>query len=99
MPSSIEGLSSHPILGLSGIELCNAALAQGHKLTLYVRSPAKLPAEITGNANVSVVKGTLEDTSSFQQAASSGPTVFISFAGPVMSSKGTVRQSSLSNAE
>lgn len=57
-----------------------------------MRNSAKLPAEITGNANVSVIKGTLEDTSNFQQAASSGPTVFVSFAGPVMNSKGTVRQ-------
>lgn len=77
--------------GLSGLEFCKAALAQGQKLTLYVRNPAKLPAEINNHANISVVKGTLEDMSSFQLAATSGPTVFVSFAGPVMNSKGTVR--------
>ncbi|KAJ5894533.1 hypothetical protein N7495_006224 [Penicillium taxi] len=75
--------------GPSGLEFCKAALAQGQKLTLYVRSPAKLPAEISRDANVSVVEGTLEDTSSFQRAAASGPTVFVSFAGPVSNSKGT----------
>ena len=59
-----------------------------------MRNPAKLPTEISENTNVSVVEGTLEDTSSFEQAACSGPTVFISFAGPIPSSKGTVRQDS-----
>lgn len=89
-------LSSHPILlGLSGIEFCNAALSQGYKLTIYVRNPDKIPDDISGNANVSVETGTLDDISSFQQAACSGPTVFVSFAGPVMSSKGTVCQISL----
>ena len=78
--------------GLCGLEFCEAALAQGQNLTLYVRSPAKLPAEISNHANVSVVKGTLEDMSSFQLAATSGPTVFVSFAGPAVSSQGTVRQ-------
>ncbi|KAJ5131398.1 uncharacterized protein N7515_007437 [Penicillium bovifimosum] len=75
--------------GPSGLEFCKAALTQGHSLTLYVRSPDKLPAEITDNANVSVVKGTLEDVATFQQAAASGPTVFVSFAGPTSNSTGT----------
>ncbi|KAJ5581543.1 hypothetical protein N7535_000163 [Penicillium sp. DV-2018c] len=75
--------------GPSGLEFCKAALSQGHNLALYVRSPDKLPAEITANANVSVVKGTLEDVSTFQQAAASGPTVFVSFAGPTSYSAGT----------
>ncbi|KAF4277793.1 hypothetical protein KXV95_008658 [Aspergillus fumigatus] len=75
--------------GPSGLEFCNAALLQGHTLTLYVRNPAKLPNEIRNSANVSVVKGTLEDIASFQRTATSGPTVFVSFAGPVSKSKGT----------
>ncbi|PKX89432.1 uncharacterized protein P174DRAFT_425355 [Aspergillus novofumigatus IBT 16806] len=75
--------------GPSGLEFCNAALLQGHTLTLYVRSPEKLPNEIRNSVNVSVVKGTLEDIASFQRAATSGPTVFVSFAGPVSKSKGT----------
>jgi uncharacterized protein YbjT (DUF2867 family) len=82
------------VIGPSGLEFCNAALLQGHRLTLYVRSPAKLPNEIRNSANVSVVKGTLEDIASFQRAATSGPTIFVSFAGPVSKSKGTVRQRS-----
>ncbi|KAJ6098220.1 hypothetical protein N7499_002594 [Penicillium canescens] len=75
--------------GPSGMEFCKTALRRGHILTLYVRNPAKLPAEITENANVSVVQGTLEDMSSFQRAVTSGASVFVSFAGPVMNSKGT----------
>jgi uncharacterized protein YbjT (DUF2867 family) len=82
------------VIGPSGLEFCNAALLQGHRLTLYVRSPAKLPNEIRNSANVSVVKGTLEDIASFQRAATSGPTIFVSFAGPVSKSKETVRQRS-----
>lgn len=77
--------------GLSGLEFCKTALKKGHTLTLYVRSPNKLPTEISNATNVSVVKGTLEDMSSFQHAAASGPTVFVSFAGPGVNSKGTVR--------
>lgn len=83
---------SQPVLGASGLEFCKAALVQGHTLTLYVRSPAKLPTEIISSAHVSVAKGTLEDMASFQRAATSGPTIFVSFAGPVSNSKGTVRQ-------
>lgn len=80
------------MLGQSGLEFCKAALLQGHKLTLYVRSPAKLPTEIRNSANVSVVEGTLEDITSFRRAATAGPAIFVSFAGPVSKLKGTVRQ-------
>ncbi|KAH2755016.1 hypothetical protein KXV94_000806 [Aspergillus fumigatus] len=96
---SVIALRAADVLGLeallamaiwpSGLEFCNAALLQGHTLTLYVRNPAKLPNEIRNSANVSVVKGTLEDIASFQRTATSGPTVFVSFAGPVSKSKGT----------
>ncbi|KAL5114759.1 hypothetical protein ACEQ8H_007376 [Pleosporales sp. CAS-2024a] len=75
--------------GLSGLEFCNAALARGHALTLYVRNPSKVPADIAKNANVSVATGTLEDVASFERAAQSGPKVFVSFAGPVSRAKGT----------
>ncbi|KAK2811642.1 hypothetical protein FQN50_001984 [Emmonsiellopsis sp. PD_5] len=75
--------------GQSGVEFCKAALSQGHTLTLYVRSPDKLPPEISNSANVSVVKGTLEDIPSFERAVASGPTIFVSFAGPGPGAKGT----------
>ncbi|PGG98829.1 hypothetical protein AJ80_09466 [Polytolypa hystricis UAMH7299] len=75
--------------GQTGLDFCHAALNQGHTLTLYVRNPSKLPADITGNSNVTVIKGTLEDVAGLQQAATCGATIFVSFAGPVSSSKGT----------
>ncbi|KAI9733821.1 MAG: hypothetical protein M1818_007088 [Claussenomyces sp. TS43310] len=75
--------------GQSGLDFCTAALKDGYKLTLYLRNPSKLPAEISGNKDVTVVKGTLEDEAAVKQVIASGATIFISFAGPVGSSKGT----------
>lgn len=72
------------------MEFCYAALDEGHQLTLYVRNPAKIPAAITGNEKVTVIHGTLENESSLRKAIGSGATIFISFAGPVGPSKGTV---------
>ncbi|KAK9782244.1 hypothetical protein SCARD494_13746 [Seiridium cardinale] len=77
--------------GPTGVEFCNKALDEGHSLTLYVRNPDKLPAKISDNDAITVIKGTLEDKVSLEKAVASGPTIFVSFAGPVMGSKGTVR--------
>lgn len=61
-------------------------------MTLYVRNKAKLPYEIIGNELVSVMEGTLEDIRGLERAVASGPTVFVSFAGPSVNSgqSGTV---------
>jgi hypothetical protein len=72
------------------------ALEQGHSLTLYVRNPDKVPAEIKDNPKVTVIKGSLDDESGLEKAVNSGPTVFVSFAGPTFGSKGTVRLSRVS---
>ncbi|KAK6063752.1 NmrA family protein [Seiridium cupressi] len=86
-------MSSHILVigatGPTGVEFCTKALDEGHSLTLYVRNPDKLPAKISGNDAVTVIKGTLEDEASLEKAVTSGPTIFVSFAGPVMGSKGT----------
>lgn len=79
------------LLGPSGLAFCSAALEEGHQLTLYVRNSVKLPTDISGNAKVAVIQGTLQDESGLRRAIESGATVFVSFAGPVASSKGTVR--------
>lgn len=81
--------------GQSGLDFITAALKAGHKLTLYVRNPDKLPKEISDNENVTIVKGRLDDEDGLKKATSSGATVFVSFAGPVSRSKGTVRFSPL----
>lgn len=81
---------SDNVSGPSGIEFCHAALAQGHQLTLYVRSPGKLPASVASSEKVSLLEGALEEKASLERAIASGATIFVSFAGPVPSSKGTV---------
>ncbi|KAF9884387.1 hypothetical protein FE257_001787 [Aspergillus nanangensis] len=75
--------------GASGIEFCFAALQQGHQLSLLVRSPQKLPPELSGNQNVTVIKGTFEDASILEQAVGCGAQIFVSFAGPTYGLKGT----------
>lgn len=73
-----------------GLDFCAAALKQGHKLTLYVRNPTKIPPEIASSDDVTVIKGNLEDVAGLEQATASGATHFVSFAGPTVNSKGTV---------
>ncbi|KAL1984024.1 hypothetical protein VTN96DRAFT_9621 [Rasamsonia emersonii] len=75
--------------GQTGLEFCTAALKQGHRLTLYVRNPNKIPIDVASHANVTVIKGSLEDVSGLQQATASGATIFVSFAGPGAKSRGT----------
>ncbi|KAK5325778.1 hypothetical protein LTR93_003998 [Exophiala xenobiotica] len=75
--------------GQTGLDFCSMALEQGHSLTLYVRNPDKVPAEIKDNRKVTVIKGPLDDESGLEKAVTSGPTVFVSFAGPTFGSKGT----------
>ncbi|KAH6980673.1 hypothetical protein BKA56DRAFT_550396 [Ilyonectria sp. MPI-CAGE-AT-0026] len=75
--------------GPSGLQFCSAALKEGHRLTLYIRNPAKLPSDISNNTNVTVIKGALDDESGLRLAISSGAKIFVSFAGPVANSKGT----------
>ncbi|KAF3385251.1 hypothetical protein F1880_002015 [Penicillium rolfsii] len=75
--------------GPSGIEFCSAALQQGHRLSLFVRSPQKLPRELSGSPNVTVIQGTFEDVTKVEQAAGCGAQIFVSFAGPTHGSKGT----------
>ena len=76
--------------GQTGIDFCNAALPLGHKLTLYVRTPSKVPKEISDNENVTIIQGTLEDEEGLKKAAACGASIFVSFAGPTYGSKGTV---------
>lgn len=77
-------------LGATGIAFCQAALKAGHELTIYARSPRKLPREILEHRKVNVIEGQLDNEASLKNAVHGGAKVFVSFAGPVMSSKGTV---------
>ncbi|KAK2762132.1 hypothetical protein FQN54_001139 [Arachnomyces sp. PD_36] len=75
--------------GPSGLAFCEAALEAGHQITIYARNPAKIPTEITDQAKVDVVKGQLDDEAALKRAVGAGASVFVSFAGPVASNKGT----------
>ncbi|KAE8312105.1 hypothetical protein BDV41DRAFT_307527 [Aspergillus transmontanensis] len=75
--------------GPSGTEFCSAALEQGHQLSLFVRNPQKLPLELSGNPNVTVIHGTFEDVTKMEQAVGCGARIFVPFAGPIYGSKGT----------
>jgi hypothetical protein len=60
-----------------------------------VRTPSKVPKEISDNENVTIIQGTLEDEEGLKKAAACGASIFVSFAGPTYGSKGTVRPSLL----
>lgn len=72
--------------GPSGIDFCNAALREGHKLTLYARNPSKLPADLSSNPLISVIQGQLDDRHGLQHAASCGAKICVSFIGPIIPS-------------
>lgn len=75
--------------GPSGVAFCVAALQDGHKLTLYVRNPSKMPASVSSNKSVEVIEGTFDDEEKLASAATCGANTFVTFAGPVVSNKGT----------
>ncbi|KAF9888605.1 hypothetical protein FE257_008537 [Aspergillus nanangensis] len=75
--------------GAIGLIFCQLAITKGHRLTLFVRSPEKLPQEIYQHSHVQVLEGQLDDEASLEEAAACGATVFISFAGPSYGTKGT----------
>jgi nucleoside-diphosphate-sugar epimerase len=87
----------HHILLLGGTGLCgtvftHAALEAGHTLTLYVRTPSKIPSNISSNPNIHIIPGDFGDAEGLKKAAACGATVFVSLAGPTLGEKkGTVR--------
>lgn len=77
--------------GICGLIFTRAALEAGHKLTLYVRTPSKIPTDLSSNANVSVIQGDLGDAEGLRKAAACGADIFISLAGPTLGNReGTV---------
>jgi nucleoside-diphosphate-sugar epimerase len=88
--------TKHHILLLGGTGICGtiftrAALEAGHRLTLYIRTPSKIPEDLASNANLSVIQGELHDAEGLKKAAASGADIFISLAGPTLGKReGTV---------
>ncbi|PBP17081.1 NmrA family protein [Diplocarpon rosae] len=84
--------TTHHILLLGGSGICGtlftrAALEVGHTLTFYVRTPSKIPSDISSHANLQIIQGTFEDGEGLKKAAACGATVFVSFAGPTLGEK------------
>ena len=77
-----------------GLQFLEEALKAGHQLTVLARNPSKLSTELRNNSKVTVVEGELSDKNAIEKATSSGASIFVSFAGPVAASKGTVSLSS-----
>lgn len=76
-------------LGQSGIDFAREALARKHTLTLYVRSPGKLPQDIKDNANVNVVQGGFDaDLETIRPAIANGAEAIVSTAGPIPTNNG-----------
>ena len=92
----LDTVTKHHILLLGGTGICGtiftrAALAAGHKLTLYVRTPSKIPSDLSSNTNISIIQGELHDAEGLKKAAACGADIFISLAGPTLGKReGTV---------
>lgn len=67
-------------------------------MTLYVRTPSKLPAKLSSHANVAIIQGELGDEEGLRKAAACGADTFVSLAGPTLGErKGTVGFDSLTS--
>jgi len=89
--------TKHHILLLGGTGICGtiftrAALEAGHKLTLYVRTPSKIPADLSSSPLITVIQGELGDEEGLSKAAACEADTFISLAGPALGKReGSVR--------
>ncbi|CAG8948983.1 hypothetical protein HYFRA_00002112 [Hymenoscyphus fraxineus] len=73
--------------GVCGLIFAQAALDAGHKLTLYARTPSKVPAELSANANLNIIQGEFGDVEGLKKAAACGADIFLSLAGPTLGKK------------
>ena len=77
--------------GPSGLVFLEEALRSGNEITIYARSPQKLPEDVRNNSQVHVVQGEFSDMDGVRTALGYGATVLVSFAGPALPNyKGTV---------
>ncbi|KAE8141694.1 hypothetical protein BDV38DRAFT_279043 [Aspergillus pseudotamarii] len=74
--------------GAIGSQFCALALNKGHRLSLLVRNPSNLPQTLVQSPVVEVIEGTLEKETVLDRAASCGASIFVSFAGPSIGTKG-----------
>lgn len=85
--------SNSLLIGVSGLALIQEALALQHppKLTLYVRTPSKLPLGINTHSNITVVEGVLSDESALSKAMEGVDTV-ISLLARIITSLSSIFQ-------
>ncbi|TAQ84573.1 hypothetical protein B7494_g7101 [Chlorociboria aeruginascens] len=81
--------AKHHVLVLGGTGTCGliflkAAVEAGHQLTLYVRTPSKIPEGLASNTSVDIIQGELNDVEGLKRVANCGADIFISFAGPTL---------------
>ena len=81
--------SKHHILligatGICGLIFTRAALEAGHQVTAYVRTPSKIPGDLSSSSNLSIIHGELGDKERLEKVAACGADVFISLAGPTL---------------
>lgn len=76
--------------GAVGLSFVQEALRAGHRLTLYVRSPSKLPKNVQQNINVHIVEGDFSDMEAVKKALNDGADVLVSLVGPAIPNKGMV---------
>ena len=70
--------------GGTGLQFCRQAADAGHAVTAYVRNPDKLTVR---HANISCVKGTLDDPATVEGAVRDKEAVVISLGGQTMLSR------------
>ncbi|GAB1207329.1 hypothetical protein APSETT445_006044 [Aspergillus pseudonomiae] len=75
--------------GAIGSKFCSLALSKGHRLSLLVRTPSNLPQKLVQHTDVEIIEGTLDEETALGTAASCGASIFVSFAGPPIGTKGT----------
>jgi len=80
--------SKHHILLIGGTGFCGI----GYEITVYARTPSKIPKDLASNANLHIIQGELGDEEGLRKAAACGADIFISLAGPTLGHRsGTVR--------
>ena len=68
--------------GRTGQELVRQALSEGHEVVAYVRSPEKLNSQ----EKLTIIQGTLEETTKLQQAMMSCDAVLVALGNPIKDS-------------
>mmetsp|Transcript_33562 Transcript_33562/g.66332 ORF Transcript_33562/g.66332 Transcript_33562/m.66332 type:complete len:226 (-) Transcript_33562:216-893(-) len=69
--------------GGTGSEILAAALAKDYKVRVMVRSPSKIPEEIKGNANLTVVEGDFSKLEAVKETVQGADYVISAINGPM----------------